>query len=66
MSLCAAVFSQTNAFSVAEETREVTVHSHGDEVVDCPTAAMKERWPRVVRFLGTSQVPTLDHRQCKP
>jgi len=33
----AAIFSQTNAFSVTGETREVTVHSHGDEVVDCST-----------------------------
>ena len=30
---CPTIFGQTNAFSVTGETREVTIHSHGYEVV---------------------------------
>jgi len=50
----AEIISQTKCILATDETQEVIVQSHGDEVVDC-SAAVKDRSPRLVRVLGTSQ-----------
>jgi len=42
-SLGAAIFSQTNAFSVTGETRKAIVESHGDEVVDYSTGVDQQQ-----------------------